>query len=247
MCDAAPPDYEVVGIINRFAEAATARWKTLRVSSATRRTEFLFVGHRYGERDDGRVAMPFAITVTNFKDEGRDSEDAFRIESAPLAPGRIAAAGNYQALRGGPLDPTDDKARKWFTPNTPPKTVLANAVQAVRMAARSPAARGLVGGQATSIVIPLEPSQPVRSRYHTEHATRKMSEPSYVEARGGKKGVFAIMEPQMWVSDDAKGANSGRWQEEALPVWQWEQVQELPWPVTGRGQAVDVARQSLMS
>jgi hypothetical protein len=196
IADAAPPDHQIDGLINRFVDVATQKWLNLPGRPEDKSAEFMFAGFRYAPPDRFR---PYLAVVTNFADEGGTRAlDAFRVDLPDVRPGYVMFAGAHGVI---PAD-VEHALVENMKPETHPNAVLAKTLHLVRSAAQSTAAGGAIGQQCTSIVLPADLNQRAQSAYHTAQASRRALGTSFVEARGGEFGVWMTLDPEIWATDD---------------------------------------------
>jgi len=180
--------------IESFTKAATAKLASLDISVLAHKfLTIVFVGYLY--EDLGSRAV--IIIVSNFEDwngpfstPGTEFKATWMWETRPFLPkaGGCWTGGMAKALR------QDDfiTLRTLVRDDKPAEAIVGKAVDAIRTAADFSAAKGTIGKQCMSIVLPSEISEPGVSEYHSATLSRVMYRPSHVEARGGEFGVMSF-------------------------------------------------------
>lgn len=181
---AAPPEHEIDPLIDRFATAATERFRRLFVQAADKRTEFVFVG--FVERD-GR-ALPSSWTVTNIPHDEPLPQPTFTVQR-DIDQCFAIAAGKVSAI-----DPAlQNRLFAATCEQRPADALVSLAVHAIERAAEhSPA----VGPDSTSIMVPARPSATCVSRYHSSTVSHVIHGVSHVDARGGEHLTVLTMTPE---------------------------------------------------
>jgi SEC-C motif len=187
-----PPDFTSLGIIGRFATAATdffaQRSAIRRVSPELRRLTLMFSGYLDGH------SPPLAASafVTNFQDwkTGTDSDTAwakfdtrFENERRPNHGGPfsyIQRIGAWPAVN----DADVAQLREMLEVRRPSRAIVECAVGIVRRMADRPEARNTIGKHAMSLIIPRDRRQHPTSEYHSLGASASSFMPHAVSVTG---------------------------------------------------------------
>jgi hypothetical protein len=114
----------------------------------------------------------------------------FRVERIPESEryNYICAIGGWDALpEQGRVD-----LGELIDSGKPAAAVVGKAVEVTREAARSPAARDLIGGQLLSVVIPADRGAPPVGAYHTEFASDAYFSPGSVVVDANGEGMSVM-------------------------------------------------------
>ena len=175
------------------------------VSRADRRLSILVAGFVF--RDDAPV--PIIYVVSNFQ----------RVDSPPAAQSRThfeatklegeAANGVIYAIGSGmPLITSADIAAITKAASAKPLTLNAVGDTTASVIARVSSAdrKGLVGPNATSLVVPNGPGATIQTRYHADRATKTIPLPAAVYAEYGNEGAYVMLSTEY----QGEGADAGR-------------------------------------
>ena len=87
---------------------------------------------------------------------------------------------------------TWNEIKEWLGSGKPPEAVVSRTLKLIRITANDRKARGTVGRQCMSVVIPSDLKMPPTNRYHTSEVAATSYAPGYVDARGGPHPVIAV-------------------------------------------------------
>lgn len=87
----------------------------------------------------------------------------------------------------------------------PARAIVGKAVDLLREVATSPASKGMISEQCTSIVLPSDPGADAAFEYHAGAVTEILGGVAYVEATGGSRGTW-ILKPEAVRFRDSAGA-----------------------------------------
>ena len=206
LLDAAPPEYLIDPMLHRLSEKATNRWSSISVHDpGDKRLSIVLVGYGYDETPP----RAYLHLVSNYEDLKANEQSVpsaqFRVNSlrdtgaSDSEPRLLAVFGAHQAL----LRSESGSLAALLQPGHPPEAIVGKCVEVVRHAADSPNARGMIGRQCSSIVMPSDPLQPASQQYHSDKAVSRAYGVSVVEARGGEFGCLIKMDPYFEVRDAA--------------------------------------------
>jgi hypothetical protein len=169
-----PPDFTAAGILDRLKDHASdafAKIPWLRTASRSdKRLSVMFSGYVYHHNP----SLAVIAIITNYQDfqSGLDSAEAwdeFSLtswhERRPLdsEPTLFQYAGNWPVI----TDDDEHALRVLLEAKKPPRAIIGKAVELMREMADRPAARGNIGKQLTSVLVPRDWNKPIQSGYHT--------------------------------------------------------------------------------
>ena len=174
LLDCGPPNYDALSILERLRVRASddfVQHPVLKViPRADKRLSVLFSGYLY--HHDPPLAV-YAL-LTNYQDfeSGRDSHEAWdqfslrrwweiRPSDAELT--IVQRVGNWHAM----AQSDEIVLRELLTARKPARAIVGKGVNLMREIADRPSARGTIGKQLTSIIIPRDKEKAMGSGYHT--------------------------------------------------------------------------------
>ncbi len=203
---AASPDYLIHSIIERFSARASEDIGKLRVNNPSdKRLSVVLTGYVYNESPP----RCYSLLVSNF--ERFDEQDppnlypaekftvSFLRDKRPIETEAygVLLAGCGQAVKKADIQIIETLLKQ----KKPAQAIVGKSVEAIRAAADSAAAKGFIGKQCTSIILPSEPNKQADVEYHTAVVSRKIFGPAVIEARGGDRGSYIIAEPEYEVRE----------------------------------------------
>lgn len=210
LSDCGKPDFSIKPMLERFSQRATDDFALLpklkQLSPSSKRLSVMFTGYFMGE-DPPRLINGL---VTNFQDveNSVDSDEAwerfrwciFRARADVPHPTLVQWVGAWNAIR------VEEEAalRALLEGGKPAKAILGKAVEILRAVADRPEARGTVGRNLSSIVIPRDETLDSSVGYHVESASVTFSLPDVVIARG-EQATASFMGGFLKVQDPATG------------------------------------------
>lgn len=214
--DAAPPDFSTEGLIERLRDKATATFQTPQfrnLAPSERKLSILMAGYIY--YPNGLYLPTFGV-VSNYQrlEQTRvthqdtfdllelvtyqDTFDCFEIFSGALRPEQqctIFAIGDESRLDSELVARLVRDASKLS-----PDIVALRLVHIIRRARTDKSGFSSIGSQVTSSIIPANPSEFVRSAYHSAVLQQSYFMPAFV---GPDKGYFMLSASMSSADDDA--------------------------------------------
>jgi hypothetical protein len=205
LVESAAPDFQVGPTIERFRERATRDFAGLKLNTRDKRFTVVLAGYYYGD------ATPRCCCwqMSNF--EGIDAQepplaeasDEFKAEfrgerPASDRPSLLLAAGEYRAVSQVDFDSLGPLVREY----KPANALVGKAVEVIHAAADSSRAKGVIGKQCTSIVLPSKLDEQAVGEYHSATLARRRYFPSFIKA--SESGAFVIADPEV----EVRGVNN---------------------------------------
>jgi hypothetical protein len=165
-----PPDFQAPSMLSRFRQAATDRWRRIKVDNpAAKRTSFVFSGFDHSE-DPPRAR---ATKLSNWEGENVVYDQPFDefaetgiVERRPRREGSDMGA----VLVSGMLNVIPDSEiallARMLERRLTPDVIIDRAVAAIRTASDDPTWGGSIGKQCLSLVVPRDAALEPWSRYH---------------------------------------------------------------------------------
>ncbi len=207
--DSAPPDCLLAPSIERFRERATRAFRALRVQNLTDKgLTVVFAGYKF---EDG-LPRTWGCVISNLDRENPATLlDEFAVvhgwqDRRPGGgdPQGVFTAGTTQAVSPDAML----SLRQLLERRAQVATLVGHAVKVIRDAAASPASRGVIGDQCTSIVLPSDPALAPSVQYHSAGITRAIYGTSLIVARSDND-ITVFAEPEMTVQEAPGGPSLG--------------------------------------
>jgi hypothetical protein len=167
-----PPDFRFASIIQRLEERANRGFSTIpdlvRLPSSARETTVLFTGFL----DNEEPPRAFFFVMSNAErfraavDPPREGFVFIRSrEARPYDPDftMVQRVGNWRPMTGQ----DEDMLRLMFAEHRPATAIVGKAVELIRNIADRPLARGTIGKQISSIVLPRDPTEGISTQFHS--------------------------------------------------------------------------------
>lgn len=186
LLDSGPPDYSALGITNRLKDRATTdfrnRPEVKALQPGQKRLSILISGYLYNRTPPNLV---YAL-LTNYVElngfANIDAWDHFKChywsESSPFLedPTLVQRVGFWPAMK----DSDVAVLRNLLEKRRPIEAILGKALEVMRAAANRPEAKGTIGKQLTSIILPSDPLLRWTGTYHSENLTPKVYLPDAI-------------------------------------------------------------------
>jgi hypothetical protein len=187
-----------------------------------RALSIVFAGYRYDE-DPPRAAVVLVSNSENI-DGSVSTTPAESFETSwvrekrptdePLA--LVMALGRERAVEPGEIT----MLATLLIADKPARAIVGKAVDVIRTAADRAVARQYIGKQCTSIVLPRSVAEAVESEYHSEVKASAVHGVSYVQARGGASGIYAVDLPSFEIRrEDSPASVTGPKIGRNAPCW----------------------------
>lgn len=187
---AAPPDYMAEPTVRRFSTLATEEFRGLpgRPSAKDRLLAVMFVGYDYSTHKNG----PFLRNVFNFGRRTMVARDEFIVDDSPPDRAFMVAIGAFGVLDLPAVKPSADRLRELAELGHPPSALVGKGVEVIRLAASQPESANTIGSNIMSVVVPADPTEPVRAEYHPDHASSAIFSPDLIDLRTPDRGGLLL-------------------------------------------------------
>jgi hypothetical protein len=197
LLDSGPPDYSALGITNRLKDRATRdfqnRPEIKSLQPGQKRLSVLISGYLYNR------SPPYLVyaLLTNFVElngaENSEAWDHFKChywsECSPFQENLtlVRTVGFWSAIKDNELA----VLRKLLEERRPVEAILGKALEVMRVAADRQEAKGTIGKQLSSIVLPSDPFSLWTGTYHSEKLTHKVYLPDAIILESDKRRKYA--------------------------------------------------------
>lgn len=201
LLEAARPDHLIGPTMERLTEVATTAIGQLRLDASSRRLSLLFVGYHYG-----RVPRACFFLISNYDSllEGprNVAGDQFRlthrVQNLPLSDGAagVLPVGHTASVLESDLKGLFELVQR----NRPLEAIREKALSTLRQAADSSGAQNLIGKQATSLYLPVDPNHAGMAAYHSEGPFAKQYTPNVIVST--RDAALSIVGHEEWQTDE---------------------------------------------
>lgn len=215
LTNAGHPDYKAETYIEHLKEKATNAFQTFpairRLPARDRRLTIMCTGYLY--KEEGTSPLMVYATLTNYQDfsSGKDDLEAwdyFKVFYGMEKP-EVEGYCDYVQRVGAwqVMTEADEKTlRQMLAEGKPAKAILGKGVDLMIEMADRPKAKGVIGKQISSVILPSDPSMPATPNYHSDVAKGTIYQPSLIIAQGDKAPTIAMRNVRLFIGEE--GSNN---------------------------------------